>query len=123
MHEEGEFVKHDEVVIKDEDIKIVFDYPLNGEFLFDFHSDNGFQRKQLVELIAQTYQKIYDEENATIQEQQVIPIETRIEKGGLMNRNQTDGKYGIWGHDIGDLWLEGIEYNPDTKTVCLSIGS
>src|SRR5439155_1372590 len=115
--------KHDEIVILDNRIKIAFSYPLNDEFFFDFYSDGGFKRKQLVELIAQTYKKIYQEEDETIKEQKVIPVETRMEKGGLLNRNQSDGTYGIWGHDIGDLWLEGIEYDPKTQTVSLSIGS
>jgi len=123
LHDTGEFIKHDEVVITDSDIKICFNYPLSHPVEFDFHSDLGFQRKQLVDLIAQTYKKIYDEEEATIEEQKVVPLETRIENGGLINRNATDGKYGIWGHDMGDLWLEGIQYDPETHTVSLSIGS
>ncbi len=27
---------------------------------------------------------------------------------GIINRNQTNGKYGIWGHDIGDLDLSAV---------------
>jgi len=162
LDEKGEFLKHDETVITDEDIKIQFTYPLSQAFDFDFHSDGGFTRKQLTELIAKTYQKIYEEEENTANEYEyqykpkqkdtdedekahpvsenedescddqketstfvgkVIPVEIRAQMGRLLNRNETDGKYGIWGHDIGDLWLEGIYYNPQTKTVTLSIGS
>ena len=28
---------------------------------------------------------------------------------GLSNRNETNGKYGIWGHDLIDLYLSDIE--------------
>jgi hypothetical protein len=137
--EKGAFIKHDEVVITDKDIKVSFDYPLKQKFLFDFHSDQGFTRKQLVELIANTYKNIYEEEERTANEYEytykneadeacictskVIPIDIRVQMGSLMNRNRTDGKYGIWGHDIEDLWLEGISYNPQTMIVSLSIGS
>jgi hypothetical protein len=32
-------------------------------------------------------------------------------------------KYGIWGHDIGDLHVEGIQVNFKTKHIYLSMGS
>ena len=30
-------------------------------------------------------------------------------RGETFNRNQTDGKYAIWGHDLSDLYLMEIE--------------
>jgi hypothetical protein len=119
LDKKGCFLKHDEIVIIEENIKIEFDYPLQNVFTFDFVSSGGFTRKHLVELIAKTYQQIYQEEDQSSQVQ-VIPMENRTT---LLNRNQTNGKYGIWGHDISDLWLEGIHYNTSTNTVLLDIGS
>ena len=47
----------------------------------------------------------------------------RLQQGGCLNRNQTNGIYGIWGHDIGDLVIECITYCPETKIVSMSIES
>ncbi|MES2849907.1 MAG: hypothetical protein V4685_12675 [Bacteroidota bacterium] len=67
-------------------------------------SQNGFTRKQLLQEISDNYYKLYEEEekSATIK---TIPIEKRTT---MYNRNQTNGKYGIWGHDIADLVLSEI---------------
>jgi hypothetical protein len=94
----------DEVVISENKITIIIDYPLMNEFRFDVESKNAFTRKQLLKEISSTYYKIYeDEENSA--KTKTIPVDKRI---GLYNRNQTDGKYGIWGHDISDLVLSEI---------------
>lgn len=113
-------VDGDQFVISDTSIKIKFSYPLNGDYHFDFHSDVGFTRRALVEAIVKTYVRIYAEEEKTIRDTPVIPLDQRRV---IANRNATDGKYGIWGHDIGDLVIEGIEYDTRAKVVSLSIGS
>ena len=41
---------------------------------------------------------------------------------GMLNRESSDGPYGIWGHDIGDLVLGGVTDNGD-GTFDLSIDS
>jgi hypothetical protein len=91
------YMKLDEIVITDTKISIIFDYPTggNGEFRFNFESNTGFTRKHLIKLIVDTYQKMY--ENTQM--------------------------YSIFGHEIGDLWIEGITYDSDDKIVTLSIGS
>ena len=55
---------------------------------------------QIIWNIIKTYQEIYDEEE-----------DTKI------------GKYGIWGHAIGDLYLEGLSYCAEEKKVYLFMGS
>ena len=50
----------------------------------------------------------------------VIPIEHR---GSILNRNTTDGVYGIFGHDLEDLVIEHIHYNRVEKLLTLYIGS
>src|SRR5437016_4467638 len=102
---QGSFLKPEEIVITDKSINIEVDYPLDNPVTFSIESKNeqGFSRKELVESIAQLYKEIYqDEEKTSINN--TIPIE---ERGTLKNRNKTNGKYKIWGHDIEDLWLEG----------------
>lgn len=87
-----------------------FEENLNGKFNITYPLDvivegeveKVFTVGELLWKVAQIYEKIYQEEEET----------TKIEVGqmseNLINRNQTDGKYGIWGHDIGDLVFEGI---------------
>jgi hypothetical protein len=120
---DGSFLNANDVVIPDKNIVLQISYPLSGGFDFPLESKNGFTRKQLVDCIVKTYKTIYAEEEATVQEQPVVEEKDRATMDIMLNRNQTDGKYGIWGHDFGDLWLEGIRYDADKKVVSLAIGS
>jgi hypothetical protein len=230
------FIKGDKIVINENNICIIFSYPLDGSVSFDFESinGNGFTRKELVNLICKTYQRIYKEEEESITDfygvtkcnncnninidssksyklsedvsinskyvddtchvcdknilecvgnsskymkkqfmcghifhkkcinkylktnddcpgckklinqnetiefncekcnsnsvnfiftGKIVPFEYRKYFGPLVNRHETNGKYGIWGHDLSDLCLEGIYYNKATGTVTLDIGS
>jgi hypothetical protein len=94
----------DEIVIKQTSIKIIIDYPLTNQCEFTLTSQSGFTRSLLLTEISKHYYKIYEEEesSATIK---TIPIEKRTT---MYNRNQTNGKYGVWGHDIADLVLAEI---------------
>ncbi len=112
--------KPDEVVIPDREIGIEFRYPLGNPVTLQFKSDGGFTRKKLIWQIVASYMQIYMEEEKSINEKPVLPIDAR---GCMLNRNETDGKYAIWGHDLGDLWLESLHYYPDTHIVSLGIGS
>jgi hypothetical protein len=100
-------------VITDKEIFIYFDYPLNKPAKFNFTSDTGFTVSDLVNLVCDTYKKIYEEESAT----PVKPL------GIMYNRSTTDGKYGIWGHYITDLLLTDLYYDTENKTVHLGISS
>lgn len=53
----------------------------------------------------------------------VLPLDLRIKRGGFVNRNKTNGKYGIWGHDIEDLAIERINYDENKNLITLFIGS
>ena len=67
-------------------------------------SSNGFTREALVKKISDKYHQIYQEEESTATVK-TVPVKERTT---LYNRNQTDGKYGIWGHDLADLALDHI---------------
>jgi hypothetical protein len=96
----------DIVVIDYSEITLVIDYPLNNPAEFVIKSpQKGFTKKQLALEISKKYHEIYDAEEGSAKTK-TIPIEKRE---GLINRNETDGKYGIWGHDISDLDLSSIE--------------
>ncbi|MBA0883292.1 hypothetical protein [Flavobacterium undicola] len=96
--------KKDEIVVSNKLVKIVIDYPLTNQYEFTLESENGFTRGQLLTEISKHYYLLYEEEEktATIK---TIPIEKRTT---MYNRNETNGKYGIWGHDIADMDISGI---------------
>jgi hypothetical protein len=50
----------------------------------------------------------------------VIPLEYR---GNILNRNTTDGIFGIYGYDFEDLIIENMHYNRQKKTLNISISS
>jgi hypothetical protein len=94
----------DEIIIPNKQIKIVIDYPLTNQYEFIIKSDNGFTRGQLLSEIGKHYYSLYEEEEKTATTK-TIPLDKRTT---MYNRNETNGKYGIWGHDIADLDLSGI---------------
>lgn len=104
-NEISRLVNPDEILIKQTSAKLIIDYPLNNPAIIEITNVNGFSRKDLILIISKKYIEIYNEEEASAKTK-TIPLEQRT---GLINRNQTDGKYGIWGHDISDLGLSGIE--------------
>lgn len=96
----------DEIVINKSNVILIIDYPLNNpvEIKIKSENSNGFTRKELAQKISTEYNRIYKEEEESANTK-TTPID---ERQGLINRNQTDGKYGIWGHDIDDLDLSAI---------------
>jgi hypothetical protein len=99
-------IDSEKIVVENTEITLNIDYPLNNPASFILKSSqNSFTKKQLVLEISKKYHEIYNEEENSAK-QKTIPVDKRE---GLINRNETDGKYGIWGHDIGDLDLSSIE--------------
>jgi hypothetical protein len=78
---------------------LVIDYPLETPFKTRFTVDTkGMTRRKLVGLIIKSYRKIYDDEDKDVGgETGNIP--------GMLNRAPSQGRYGIWGHCLGDLML------------------
>jgi hypothetical protein len=100
----------DDIVIPEGKVTVVIDYPLTNNYKFELLSKKGFTREQLIKGISNEYYLLYDEEekSATVK---TIPAKNRK----IYNRNQTNGKYGIWGHDIGDLVLDEIQVYKNAK--------
>ena len=93
----------DEVILPpDEEYTLIIDYPLNIPFMTKLESgEKGMTRRQVVEFVIGCYKRIYKEEDGT----------TKVKAGlipGMVNRNETNGKYGIWGHGISDLILHTL---------------
>ncbi len=111
-------MKKDQVVLKDQQVTLIINYPLDNPDFSELVSKNGFTRQGLVEAIAKRYHEIYDEEEQTAAIK-TTPAEKRT---GMVNRNETNGKYHIWGHDIGDLVLTSIwVYKNDKGQIFLSL--
>jgi hypothetical protein len=110
-------VNGDKPVIHDTVINIIIDYPLNVPYTFHLYSRAGFTPAMLLKAISKHYYLLYAEEErtATIK---TLPMKQRK----IENRNQTNGKYGVWGHDIRDLMLdEAIVYRNDKGVVTLTL--
>ena len=92
-------------------VTIVFKYPLTREARFEFKSETGFTRAEIIECIRAGYRKIYAEDG-----------------GGRISDDSCwmaapGSKWGIWGHDIGDLMIDRVDVDADTGVVDLWIGS
>lgn len=109
-----------EIVIPKKEATLLISYPLtkSAKCHIKTRDPNGFTRQEIIEQICENYERIYREEDES----------TEIEPGmipGMFNRVQTNGKYGIWGHVIEDLYIEGISYTDENDEVVIEpqIGS
>jgi len=110
-------IDKDETVIKESNVIVFVDYPLTNTYTFELTSPKGFTRTQLIYEISKQYYQLYDEEERTAKTK-TLSLEQRT----IYNRNRTDGKYGIWGHDIGDLVLaEIIVYKTSKGMIFLTL--
>lgn len=82
---------------------LIISYPVSTNYTTKLKTGKkGMTRIQLASNICKHYRKMYAEEDSSSGgDPGHIP--------GMLNRAQSDGKYGIWGHDIGDLVLCSAE--------------
>lgn len=108
-------INKDEIVIRSNKAILLIDYPLNKPVKIEIKSQNsnGFSRANLIKLISEEYKRIYQEEEESTKTK-TVPLE---EREGLINRNQTNGIYGIWGHDIDDLDLSRIIVHQEKNNI------
>jgi hypothetical protein len=96
-----EHLKPEEEILPAGVYTLKVDYPLNTP-MYDTHTFSGpITREEMVKWIVDSYRYIYDMEKKT----------SSIEEGyvpGTLNRSETDGEFGIWGHVLGDLDLHTI---------------
>ena len=103
--------KPNEIVLSCDSATLIIDYPIKDHAIFVIKKNmKSFSRKDLALEISKIYHQMYvDEENtATIK---TLPMKDRK----IMNRNETNGKYGIWGHDLSDLVLTSIKVYKNGK--------
>lgn len=111
--------KEFEKVLGEGGIKLIISYPLNNPATFDVPVEEGIDDyflNSLIEFICDKYKQVYEEEEEGLKgEDLMIP--------GMFNRKETNGKYGIWGHELGDLSICSITLNLDTKEIILGVDS
>jgi hypothetical protein len=88
--------KHSMLLTKKKKIQILFDYPLQRPATLTFSDSKGFTYRRFFACVYAGYKKIYKEEG---------PDPGHIP--GMYNRMPSNGKYGIWGHDLSNLVLTG----------------
>lgn len=114
-----------DVVIKARKVTLVIEYPVFVKKRVELvaANKNGFTRTEVAQKIAQAYQNLYAEEERST----ALPIESMAERSGgpcmIINRAPTNGMWGIWGHDLGDLALHTIYYTASDKTLRLGVDS
>lgn len=101
---------------------LTIDYPLDMPFRTKVKTGkNGITRIKVIELVIRYYKKIYMEETTSSK------IKPRLGKDGgnapLLNRNHTDGKYGIWGHELKDLVLHTLYVDEKKETLTVDCDS
>lgn len=97
---DGELIHPDTIVITRDNITITFDYPLSTSAKLTFTKLGGFSRFDFFCCIYEGYKTIYDQEEDVDGDPGLIP--------GMLNRMSSNGPYGIWGHVMGDLYLEAV---------------
>ena len=103
----------DEVVTDSPQIEIVFDYPLSKAVVLPYsNGDRPLTRVEFWCAVYEGYTQIYREEDESEGETDNIP--------GMLNRQQSEGPHGIWGHHIGDLYIECVrEFAPNKFELCM----
>lgn len=97
---DDEILNNKEIVLPPEkEYTLIIDYPLKNAAKFKVKTGKkGLSRAKLVAAIIKYYKKIYQIEDST---SDILPGKIP----GMLNRNITNGMFGVWGHDIEDLVL------------------
>jgi hypothetical protein len=82
--------------IKNKEILIKFDYPIDKPVIRKFKNKNGFDLADIIGCIIKGYEDIYKNEEKWCK---------------------------IWGHSIEDLVIENIHYNEKRNLITMDIGS
>ncbi len=92
------YLRDPDTVVAPANIRIRFTYPLKVPETVTISDPGPITRQRFAEIVFREYARIYREEEETSRTPaDHIP--------GMLNRIQTCGKYGIWGHCLGDLDL------------------
>lgn len=87
-------------------VTVEFAYPLREAVRFDLELPDDARVADLIDAVCIQYAVIYKEEDET----KTAP---ESDTGQLLNRGATNGKYGISGHVLEDLFIESITEGED----------
>ena len=96
--------------------KMYFTYPLSCCVVVET-TEELKRPSDFVKAFCEAYQEIYTIEDESIKNVEAAHIP------GMYNRNQTDGCFGIWGHDLEDLVLEDVSFYDGGRHITFMIGS
>ncbi len=92
---ENDLPKEDIYLPPNKSFQLLINYPCKGKFFTIKVGKNGMGSLALIRKIGKAYREIYKD----------------------------PGKNGVWGHEIGDLYLEGIEIDFEKRLISLHVGS
>ncbi|MCZ4245029.1 hypothetical protein [Pedobacter punctiformis] len=108
----------DKVILPYKKVNLLIDYPLDKPALIEITAEGiGFTKRELIAEISKAYHKIYEEEENTA----TVKTTPMDKREGLINRNKTNGKFGICCHDIADLAFTGLEVRKNSNDVTITI--
>lgn len=88
---------------------LIVDYPLSIPYEKEIQSGrDGMTLKEVINLVVDAYKKIYKEEAKTSKLKEESISKRTKGASNLINRAETNGKYGIWGHSLEDLTITHI---------------
>ena len=118
----GEDVGEEECYLVDDsplglegDYTFLYSYPLRSKAWFGHVITASTSAVDILLLAKADYETIYAAEDAAVGPTDNIP--------GMLNRQQSEGPYGIWGHCLSDLYFEEIDIDTEKKTISFCIGS
>lgn len=89
--------------------ELIIDYPLSTPAIYKIKTGKkGMGLAKLLKTIGKAYQKTYNRENVSI---------------ARLKDEDAKSLYGIWGHSIDDLSIEGITVDFKKKIITLDVGS
>ena len=92
-----------------------YTYPLSVAAHFRHMLTPDMTGEDLLVIGRSDYERIYREEDEAVGDPGHIP--------GMLNRAQSVGPYGIWGHDFSDLYFESIEIDTADHLIEFGMGS
>lgn len=106
----------EKILLPKQEYKMTILYPLTHPHTVRIITgSNGMTRSELGKIILYEYKKIYSDDEAVSGRPTYHHTEPR--------RIMSLGPYGIWGHDLEELWLQSLEVDPDKKEIHLKITS
>ena len=92
--------------------ELTIDYPLSNPAVIKVRTgERGLGFAGLMTKIVKGYRRVYKQED------------TSIERAKAKGDFDGESRWGIWGHNIGDLAIEGMDINHEKRKIRLRVGS